>query len=508
MKIRTRLTFFFTAIFLIVIIALSAWYQYRLYMTLRLESIKRLDEFTRGFFRPGPMDKPEPLEPIKRPPPNDRQMDFQSFLEKLRGTGTDRLSDFFGRHMWYALYDKNLVIIEQSALAKEFPLNDTGTIIKNSKNYFSVKLRTNSSFFTSDNNYPVPDAVFERSFYTDEENHNFTCIGKINEIKFEGNSYFFLTILPDDKNTDYLYKSMINVIFSLIILIFITVFIGFWYSGYSLNPINKLIKDLNNISEKNLSDRILLKKKNRDEISEISKSINNLLDRIENAFAMEKQFISDVSHEFKTPISILQLNMDNLSNNPDLSDEEIDKISSSLEILYSLDFLIRKLLYLSRLETNLCKFNPESFQVKELLETITGNLQSIADLKSIKIILDADEKIFLEGDRELLYIAFYNIIENAIKYTDKGNVKIYANSRDEKTIITIIDSGIGIPKDKLGKIFDKFYRVDQSRNDERSFGIGLTIAKRILDIHNAKIIIKSIEKEMTRFDIYFGVSKK
>jgi signal transduction histidine kinase len=105
---------------------------------------------------------------------------------------------------------------------------------------------------------------------------------------------------------------------------------------------------------------------------------------------------------------------------------------------------------------------------------------------------------------ELLYIAFYNIIENSLKYTDKGHVLVSAGRDGNNVRINIEDTGIGIPADRIGKIFDKFYRADHARNDSKSFGIGLTITKRILDIHKAEIQIESTPGIKTRFTVTFS----
>lgn len=355
----------------------------------------------------------------------------------------------------------------------------------------------------------LPEFIFEQGFYTEKDNYTFHCIGKITLLYAGSEKLYFVVLMSDNKNVDYLYKTLKNVIFSLLFLIIIIILFGLFYSKYSLNPINKIIQELNNISEKNLSQRIKLNSNNKDEIAEISLSINNLLDRIENAFSMEKQFISDVSHEFKTPISILQLNMDKISNNPKLTDDEIDTITSSLEILYTLDFLIQKLLYLSQLESNLCSFNPEIISLKELLTSVKNNLDSIAEMKNLKLLVNLkNKKLVISGDRALLYIALYNLIENALKYTDEGKISISAEENDNNLNIIVEDTGIGIPSNKIDKIFNKFYRADSSRHDNKSAGIGLTITKRILDIHGALIHIESKEKIGTKFIIEFKKTSK
>jgi len=492
MKIRTKLTLFFTAIFFVLILSLSLWYQYRLFYVLRSEALKNIEMFLKGFmdFGHGGFRKVKNLDEF-----------IIRYKERIN---RDNFSKMLSRRTWNILYDKDFNIIGQTPLAAEFPLQNIKSYL--TQKYFTAKFKSNSEYFKSEKETLFSDYKInlEYEFYTDKDNYTFYCIGKISEINIGNEKAYLAVLFPDNKNRLYLDKTLINVIFTLLFSMCIIIIFGLFYSKYSLSPINKIISELNNISEENLSKRIKTYKNNKDEITEITLSINNLLERIEKAFVMEKQFISDVSHEFKTPIAILQLNIDNISNNPHLSDDEIDKITSSLEILYSLDFLIQKLLYLSKLESNLCKFNPETISVNELLTAIKNNLESIAEVKDIKFVLNLKDDILkINGDKDLLYIALSNIAENALKYTDNGSVIIEAEKVDNKISVIIEDTGSGIPKNKIDRIFDKFYRIDTSRHDGKSFGIGLTISKRILDIHNAVINIESIENVRTKFIVTF-----
>ncbi len=223
----------------------------------------------------------------------------------------------------------------------------------------------------------------------------------------------------------------------------------------------------------------------------MSKTINNLLERLEKAFLMEKQFVSDVSHEFKTPISILRLSIENMINDEKFSDAALETLGQDLEILYSMDFLVKKLLYLSKLEQSIIPFNPRDFNLSEIVLAVVKNLDYIAINKNIKINTVMEEKINIKGDKELIYIALYNIVENALKYTEKGMVSITVTVGNNITIMEVEDAGKGIPEEKIDKIFDRFYRSDESRKINEGYGIGLTIVKRIIDFHKGKIEVLS-----------------
>jgi signal transduction histidine kinase len=493
MKIRTRLTVFFTLILFVLVLALSFWYQYRLYSVLRQETYENLDKFANGLLgrtRQGASRDTRPRHLLHR-------------LTEI--INRDNFSRQLSMQTWFALYNREMQIIIQTSFAEDFPLHDSSAFLN--KKYFTFSLKANVDYFNEKNITPPEEyrPMRENEFYTDEKNYTFHCIGKTTTVSTTDGTYFFVTLIPDNRNVEYLKKTLVNVIISLFVSLCIIIPIGLFYAGYSLNPINRIIHEMNSISEQNISRRITIKKNSTDEIGVISLSINNLLDRIENAFIMEKQFISDVSHEFKTPLSILQLNTEFIANKPGLTDEEMDRISASMEIIYYLNLLIQKLLYLSRLESNLCTFNPKSIQVKGLLESVMNTLQSIAGMKKLEFTLSpVEEQLTINGDVEILTIAFYNIIENALKYTDRGHVRVSANKKNNVVEISVEDTGAGIPEEKKDRIFDKFFRADPTRHDTQSFGIGLTIAKRILDLHGAAIHVRTGENKGTTFSIHFS----
>jgi signal transduction histidine kinase len=490
-KIRTRLTIFFALVLFVMVLALSVWYQYRLFYVLRQESEKSLDRFTKGLMGPGrPAEKPDAAT-------------LESRLARMQNR--DEFARRLSRRTWFTLYDEKLQALVQTPFAAAFPLKNVKDYI--GRGYFTAELRVAGAYF-KENNIESPPAYnlrLEHEFYTEEDRFTFFCLGKVSPVNTAQGTRYLVVLFPDNKNIDYLNQTLTNVIFSLIICLCLIIGLGLLYANYALSPLHRIIHELNDISEQNISRRVTFKNKSRDEIAVISQSINNLLDRIEKAFAMERRFISDVSHEFKTPISILQLNTEYIGNNPRLSDSEIDKVTSSLEILYSLNLLIQKLLYLSRLESDLSTFKPGTVEVRELLRSIITGLKPIAEKKELELSLHMqDENLTLRGDFELLSIALFNMIENALKYTEKGYVRVSTEEHNKTADIIIEDSGSGIPPDKIDKIFDKFYRAQQSSRDTQSFGIGLTIAKRILDIHGARIQIQSREHRNTRFTVSFA----
>jgi len=393
--------------------------------------------------------------------------------------GGNRYVPFF----WITIYDNDLNILNQTDYAKNFNIKIKESDLKKKSFIINFKNAESDNLFTSN----VDNISFG--------------IAKSYDLKtLDGSDFYIVTLHPFTEENEYL-TELERIIFALTIVVIVIIFIiGILYSKYSLSPINKIIKQLNDITNYDLSKRVITKN-NKDEIGELTLSVNNLLSRIEKAFLMEKQFASDVSHEFKTPIASLRLSIEELINNEHLSDDSLDRLGQNLEVLYSLDFLVKKLLYMSKLEQGIIKFKPEKFILKTTIDKIINNLQLIAQNKNLKINCFIDVHCEINGDKELLYIALYNIVENALKYTEKGFVNITATNGENKIIISIEDTGRGIPQEDIDKIFDKFYRTDKSRKENEGYGMGLTISKRIIEIHNGKISVESRENSGTLFTV-------
>ncbi len=478
MKIRTKLTLFFTLVFLglFVVFFVFLFGSFRFRMTGILEN--RMDRMTEDIIKKNKLNEAGSYVELKK-----INLNFRVFKRAPPPPESEKEDIKFAPFFWITIFDEKLNILNQTDYAKSFNIKIKESDLK--KRFFIVNFKN----IESDN-----------LFTTNVDDIGYG-IAKAYKLKTQDVSDFYIvTLHPFTEENEYLIE-LERIIFALTIVVVLIIFIiGILYSKYSLSPINKIVKQLNDITNYDLSKRVITKN-NKDEIGELTSSVNNLLSRIEKAFLMEKQFVSDVSHEFKTPIASLRLSIEELINNEKLSDDSLDKLGHNLEVLYSLDFLVKKLLYMSKLEQGIIAFKPQKFVLKETLDKIISNLQLIAQNKNLKINCFIDDGCEINGDKELLYIALYNIVENALKYTEKGFVNITATNGENKIIISIEDTGSGIPARDIDKIFDKFYRTDKSRKENEGYGIGLTISKRIIDIHEGKIAVESREKYGTIFNI-------
>ena len=167
-----------------------------------------------------------------------------------------------------------------------------------------------------------------------------------------------------------------------------------------------------------------------------------------------------------------------------------------------MDFLVKKLLLLSKIESDNMQFVLKKNNLNEILKKIYDTLYIFAKEKRLNFKLNLPaSNISIKSDKDLLFTALFNIVENSIKYTEKGNVLISAEPHEDKVKIIIEDTGIGISNKEKEKIFDRFYRGAYSRKSTKGYGIGLSITKKIIEIHNGRIELESILNKKTKFII-------
>ncbi len=331
----------------------------------------------------------------------------------------------------------------------------------------------------------------------------------ISRLKFELNNIDYIVEVATTNDT--LNSTLENLLYILlfiipIILIFATLG-GYFLIYKSLSPIAKIIKDLKNIHAMDLSKRLEITNNNNDEIYILTKEINSLLTRLELSFEKISQFSSDASHELKTPLTIIRGEIE-ISLRKDRSSLEYkETLNNCLDEVLIIQQTIDDLLFLAKSKNHLEDIEREIY-VDELILEAGKELESFAKIKNINIKYEINEATHISGHSKLLKIALKNIIKNAIIFSYKdSNVTIKNYSNEEYIIINVKDRGIGISLNEQKKVFEKFYRTDKSRNkDSGGTGLGLAISKKIIDMHNAKIVITSEEGNGTEVEILFPKS--
>jgi len=292
-------------------------------------------------------------------------------------------------------------------------------------------------------------------------------------------------------------KMVLNNLFDIMSLSFLGIllllfFIARFFAGRSIKPINAIINTSKIITKDNLKTRIPLPK-TRDELYTLSKTINNLLNRIEDAIEREKQFTSDASHELRTPLTVIKGTLEVLIRKPRDNKEYEEKINYCIKEVDHLNMLVDQLLLMARFENQSKNINTESVYLNSLiLDVLTLNSEKISSQK-IKIKFDAQEDYYIQSDNFLVITILRNIISNAVKYTNKdGEVTILLSKQNEKIVCKISDNGIGIEKHDLEAVFNPFFRSNSTDHPEiKGTGLGLSIVKRITELLHIKFKIDS-----------------
>ncbi len=217
-----------------------------------------------------------------------------------------------------------------------------------------------------------------------------------------------------------------------------------------------------------------------------------MLDKIESLIVQEKQFTSDASHELRTPISVILAQGEYLL---DIADDEKEKelAQNIVDKANQMSKLVSRLLLLSRIDQNRQKLVKEKVDIGVLIDIAIGSMKELAEQKHITLFSDVPDGTVVNADESLILSVLNNLISNAIKYgRDGGYVKISASRTDNSTEIIVKDNGIGIDREHIDKIWGRFYRIDDVRNDEYgSCGLGLAMVKSIIKLHGGKISVKS-----------------
>ena len=292
------------------------------------------------------------------------------------------------------------------------------------------------------------------------------------------------------------------------LLIVISSVFAFIIAGNVMRPIKNLMDIANSIAASNLSKRVP-ELDTEDDVAELSRTLNNLLDRLEKSFKGQENFVANASHQLNTPLAIIKGELDVLESK-DRSPEEHQKFLKSLrEEIERLIDLVKKMLLVSRVESGLAKLVLSPVRLDDLMLTLTSRLQIRAKEKRILIRFDIDEdmdplSLEVKGERQLLDSLFENLLDNAIKYSpEDSNVMIHIGTNpDKKTEVAIQDEGVGMrPEDFQELIKGRFRRVDGFGIP--GTGIGLPIANRIAEFHGASITYRKVIPRGSSFIVTF-----
>ena len=314
----------------------------------------------------------------------------------------------------------------------------------------------------------------------------------------------YLQIVRDKKVETEFMKQLFNVlVFTSVVGSIVAIMIGYTVTRKTLKPISQMIKTVNNITVSDLSQR-LEEKEPRDELTELAETFNSMLDRLEEAFYRQQQFVSDASHELRTPISVIQGYIDLLDRwgkeEAEIRDEAIEAIKKEVTNIKS---MMESLLFLARGDSEDINVNRQEFDFNELISEIIRETSLLEEEHHLDVDIEANLRFY--GDRRLIKQMIRIFVDNSIKYTPAGgDILIQAFEEEASFVIKIKDTGEGIPEEEIPHIFERFYRVDESRSEKKGTGLGLSIASWIIEIHGGEIEVESTVGEGTIITVEFS----
>ncbi|MCS3916200.1 heavy metal sensor kinase [Caldanaerobacter subterraneus subsp. tengcongensis MB4] len=322
----------------------------------------------------------------------------------------------------------------------------------------------------------------------------------LNTVFKKGDATFYIQVIKDMKNE----YAFLKLLFILMFFadgagIFISFVTGYFVTKRALRPVDYMIKEVKDIDAKGLNKRLKVYGE-EDELTRLAKTFNDMLDRLEESFARQNRFVSDASHELRTPISVIKGYIDMLDrwgkDDREVLEEGIKAIKKET---LEMESLVEKLLFLAKGDDRSIKLERESFDLKEIAEEVVREIKLIYEGKNVSL---KGENVRINADKKLIKEVLRILLDNAAKYTSKnGNIEIEIGSGDE-AYIKVKDDGIGIPEEDLPYIFERFYRVDKARSkDTGGTGLGLSIAKWIVEEHGGVIGVKSEVGKGTEFTV-------
>ena len=320
--------------------------------------------------------------------------------------------------------------------------------------------------------------------------------------------------IPDDKWDEFADEFSIQVYNnkadykrnSLIITVLLALLGGvvtYFISGHALRPIREFSDKIEEVQAQNLSDS-RIEENNVKELNQLGISYNKMLERLSEAFEIQRQFTANAAHELRTPLALMQVQLDlyNSASHPGNDADTLQTIKMVTEQNDKLNRMVKTLLDMSELQS---VGRDDKIILDAIVEEVLADLEPLAVEKNIKLIGKCEDATMIGSDI-LIYRLVYNLVENAIKYNHPlGQVTVTAYQRNKHVYLSVEDTGSGIPKELRERVFEPFFRVDKSRSRELGgVGLGLAFVREIVRVHDGSICIKSGKTGGTIFEVTFA----
>lgn len=294
------------------------------------------------------------------------------------------------------------------------------------------------------------------------------------------------------------------------VLVFMLAFCLVWVFTYRMvRPLREMSRAAVSFGEGNFSVRVPVS--SDDEIGQLAGAFNNMACSLSSVESVRRNFIANVSHELKTPMTTIAGFIDGILDGtipPDKEEYYLKIVSAEVK---RLSRLVKTMLDLSRIDNGELKLRPARFDLTNTVFSALLSFEKAIDDKQLEIRgLEDAESLFVDGDPDMIHQVMYNLIENAVKFTNTtGTIEIRLEDQTDREVVSVRNSGPGIPADEVSLIFDRFYKTDKSRSqDKNGMGLGLYIVKTIVQLHGGEITVSSVENEYTQFQFWMPKVKE
>ena len=385
------------------------------------------------------------------------------------------------RRCWLNLYD-----VEQKSVWKSAVAKDIDIAFPDSPKPFTVLSRIPTGHIYPD--LEVDESLAIRAMPT--------------SIQIKDAAFTLLVGIPTEDPVEEVIELSIIIGVGFVLSATVLLILGFWLSGRILKPINNINRLASVINEKTLSRRIPLGR-TRDELFLLAETLNSMFDRLQYSFEKQKQFVADASHELKSPVALLRLKTEEYLQSEDLPEEHRVSLLGLSETLHRMSRLINDLLDLSILEHPTTPIECMEIPLNELVLPVLDDFTEAFAAKQLAVHSEISPEVKVFADTDKLRRVIVNLVDNAIKYNEKGGmVKISGHATSTHVFLSIGNTGPGVPEADLKNIFDQFYRLEKSRSLLLGgVGLGLTITRRIIELHGGKIGAESVPGQWTQMNI-------
>jgi heavy metal sensor kinase len=505
LTLRTRLALIYGALVALTTILFGVV----TYLTLESELYANLDasltqaaSSLQAVIRKEQQEARQPLVPVRR-----ERREYKAEEEVFAFLQRSSLRDFVGPipvpdsvftkredPVWSAVYEHVLLNSSTFVLQASLP---GGGVVWRSDNLLHDSLPRLSSFV--ERGVPARDGLL----HTD-----YTLSGtRYRMVVLEGDAAEIAAAYPVDEIDMTLRRLFEFLLYTIPVVIILSFLLGRFLASRSLRPVDLIASKARRITAEHLSERLPTGPSN-DEIARLSATLNEMIARLERSFEQIRQFTSDASHELKTPLAILMGEIEVALRKRSSVEELRMTLESCLEEVIRLNNVVQGLLELSRAESGQVTLQLEDVDFTAMLKDICEDIGIIAEPRGISVTHQLDHDVRVYGDPVRLHQAILNILENAVKYNrDGGSIKVLLTTSDDHAYLGVTDTGIGIRKEDIPRIFDRFYRIDKARSQAiHGSGLGLSIVRWIVESHNGSIEVDSDEGTGTTFTIRLPLS--